>query len=114
LDLAQDILRKKGIAKAGNRAERETKEGIVRMEEREGRTVGLKLCCETDFVAKNENFQEIFNNIFDQLAVQKKEAFGLEDLDPAFAEKISADVQEFMGKTGENMKIGAILLTQKK
>lgn len=114
LDLAQEILRKKGIAKAGNRAERETKEGIVRIEEREGRIVGLKLCCETDFVAKNENFQEIFNAIFDQLAVQKKEVAKMEDLAPAFAEKITADVQEFMGKTGENMKIGAVLLTKRK
>lgn len=113
LQLAQDILRKKGIAKAGNRAERETKEGIVRIETRDGWIIGLKLCCETDFVAKNENFQEIFNNIFDQLASQKKEVVKMEDLDPAFAEKITAEVQEFMGKTGENMKIGAVLLTAK-
>lgn len=113
LQLAQDILRKKGIAKAGNRAERETKEGIVKMENRDGRVIGLKLCCETDFVAKNENFQAIFNDIFDQLASQKKEVRAIEDLDPAFAEKITAQVQEFMGKTGENMKIGAVLITAK-
>ena len=113
LVVAQDILRKKGIAKAGNRVERETKEGIVKMENRDGRIVGLKLCCETDFVAKNENFQALFNTIFDQLATQKKEVTKIEDLDPAFAEKITADVQEFMGKTGENMKIGAVLLTAK-
>jgi elongation factor Ts len=56
LEKAQEILRKKGIAKAGNRAERETKEGIVKMEEKNGKIVGLKLLCETDFVAKNENF----------------------------------------------------------
>jgi len=113
LQLAQDILRKKGIAKAGNRAERETKEGIVRIETRDGWIVGLKLSCETDFVAKNENFQEIFNNVFDQLATQKKEVTKMEDLDPAFAEKITAQVQEFMGKTGENMKIAEVLLTAK-
>jgi len=111
LALAQDILRKKGIAKAGNRAERETKEGIVRIETRDGRIIGLKLGCETDFVAKNETFQEIFNDIFDQLATQKKEVTQLDDLDPAFSEKITTQVQEFMGKTGENMKIGDILIT---
>lgn len=114
LDLAQKILRKKWIAKAWNRSERETKEGIVRIEERNGKIVGLKLCCETDFVAKNENFLELFNKIFDQLAAQDKEISSLDDLDSAVAEKITADVQEFMGKTGENMKIGAVLVTKRK
>ena len=114
LALAQDILRKKGISKAGNRADRETKEGIVRAEVREGKIVGLKLSCETDFVAKNENFQELFNALFDALAQQTKEITTLEDIDPTVYEKINADVQEFMGKTGENMKIGDVLVTTKK
>jgi len=113
LALAQDILRKKGIAKAGNRAERETNEGIVKIDTRDGWIVGLKLCCETDFVAKNENFQQIFDNIFDQLASQKQDAEKLEDLDPTFAETILSQLQEFVGKTGENMKIGAVLLSSR-
>ncbi len=113
LELAQEILRKKGIAKAGKRAERETKEGIVKIEKRDGRIVWLQLCCETDFVAKNENFQALFTSIFDQLAQQKKEANAIEDLDPVCVEKITVQVQEFIGKTGENMKIGAVLISDK-
>lgn len=113
LALAQEILRKKWIAKAGNRAERETKEGIVKIDTKDGKIIGLKLCCETDFVAKNENFQALFDDIFQQLATQPQEANKIEDLDPDFAAKIIAQVQEFMGKTGENMKIGAILLSSK-
>ena len=114
LQIAQDILRKKGISKAGNRADRETKEGIVKAEQKGEKIVGLQLACETDFVAKNENFQALFTTIFDQIAQQDKEVHTLEDLDSALAEKLTADVQEFMGKTGENMKIGNVLVTYKK
>lgn len=114
LELAQDILKKKGISKAGARAERETKEGIVKAEERDGRIVAVKLLCETDFVAKNENFQAVFATLMDQVAQQKTEITGLDTMDPAFFEAINTPVQEFMGKTGENMKIGEVMMTAQK
>ena len=99
LEAAQEILKKKGIAKAGNRAERETKEGIVKIVEKNGKTVGLKLLCETDFVAKNENFQALFDSILDKIAAGDKEVSALEHLDPAIAETVENEVKEFMGKT---------------
>lgn len=114
LQQAQEILKKKGIAKAGNRAERETKEGIVRVEEKNGKIVGLKLLCETDFVAKNENFQALFDSIMEKVAVSDKEINTWEDMEPALAETIDNEVKEFVGKTGENMKVGAVLVTTQK
>ncbi len=114
LEKAQEILRKKGIAKAGNRAERETKEGIVKITELNGKTVGLKLLCETDFVAKNENFQALFDSVLNKIAQGDKEITSLEHLEPAIAEEVENEVKEFMGKTGENMKIGGVLVTSKK
>ena len=114
LTQAQEILKKKGISKAGARAERETKEGIVKVESRDAWIIGLKLLCETDFVAKNEHFQALFNSVFDQIASQKKEINSFEDIDPAIFEKVDNEVKEFMGKTGENMKLGGVLITQKK
>lgn len=114
LEAAQEILKKKGIAKAGNRAERETKEGIVKIVEKNGKTVGLKLLCETDFVAKNENFQALFDFILEKIAAGDKEISALEHLDPTLAETVENEVKEFMGKTGENMKIGGVLVTSKK
>ncbi len=74
----------------------------------------MKLLCETDFVAKNEHFQALFNSVFDQIASQKKEINSFEDIDPAIFEKVDNEVKEFMGKTGENMKLGGVLITQKK
>jgi len=114
LEKAQEILKKKGIAKAGNRAERETKEGIVKITEIGGKTVWLKLLCETDFVAKNENFQALFDSVLAKIAQGDKEITALEDLDPAIAEAVENEVKEFVGKTGENMKIGDVLVTGKK
>lgn len=114
LAAAQEILKKKGIAKAGNRAERETKEGIVKIVEINQKTVGLKLLCETDFVAKNENFQALFDSVLAKIAEGSKEITALDDLDPAVKENVENEVKEFMGKTGENMKIGGVLVTSKK
>jgi len=114
LEKAQEVLRKKGIAKAGSRAERETKEGIVKLQEIEGKIVGLKLLCETDFVAKNENFQELFDSVINKIAKSSKEAETIEDLDGAIKEEVENEVKEFMGKTGENMNIDGVLVTTKK
>ena len=61
LDKAQEILRQKGIAKAWKKADRETKEGLIKVAKNNGRTYVLKLLCETDFVAKNETFLGLFD-----------------------------------------------------
>ena len=96
LEKAQEILRKKGIAKAGTRAERETKEGIVKMIEINGKIVGLKLLCETDFVAKNENFQALFDSVIAKIATSQKEVRTKEDLEPELLQTIEDEVKEFM------------------
>jgi elongation factor Ts len=62
---AETILRKKGIASASKKASRATKEGIVaayiHMQGKIG--VLVEVNCETDFVAKNENFREFVKDI---------------------------------------------------
>jgi elongation factor Ts len=59
LAAAEDILRKKGIAKAGKKADREAKDGLVHAAiSADGRTgTMIEVNCETDFVSKNENFR---------------------------------------------------------
>ncbi len=114
LEKAQEILKKKGIAKAGNRVERETKEGIVKIVEMNEKTVWLKLLCETDFVAKNENFQALFESVLNKISQGSDEIAGFADLDSTLAQTVEDEVKEFMGKTWENMKIWGILVTKKK
>lgn len=66
-EAAQDWLRKKGIAKAAKREDREAKEGVVvaKTNADSTRAIVLALNCETDFVARNDNFIALTNKIGD-------------------------------------------------
>lgn len=65
LEKAAEALRKKGIAKASKRGERETHEGLVVSYVHSNNRIGvlLELFSETDFVAINEQFRELANDI---------------------------------------------------
>ncbi|WP_457635117.1 translation elongation factor Ts [Persephonella sp.] len=73
LEEAVELLRKRGIAKAAKKAGRETKEGIIHAYIHAGGRVGvlLELNCETDFVAKNEVFKELANELALQIAAMR-------------------------------------------
>jgi elongation factor Ts len=65
LEKAEAILRAKGMASAGKKASRATKEGIVASYIHLQGKVGVlvEVNCETDFVARNENFRDFVKNI---------------------------------------------------
>lgn len=65
LEKAVEILRKKGIAKAANRTGRDTNEGLIRIALNEAKNEGyiLELNSETDFVSRNEKFQNLADQI---------------------------------------------------
>src|SRR5467141_905963 len=65
LEKAEDLLRKKGIASASKKASRSAKEGVVASYIHLQGKVGVlvEVNCETDFVAKNENFREFVKDI---------------------------------------------------
>lgn len=92
---AIEILRKKGEAKAAEKADRQTGEGIVVIC---GKTAaGLK--CETDFVARNEDFIALANRI-----AAKAEATAPENIQT----EMEADVKALIAKLGENMVVGEV------
>lgn len=64
-DKAVDIIRKKGLVVASKRADREAKEGCVLAIAEGKKGVMVSLNCETDFVAKNENFINFTRQILD-------------------------------------------------
>ncbi len=70
MDAAVDILRKKGIAKAAKKAGREANEGVVAQHVLPGARVGVivEVNCETDFVAKNDDFRAFADNVAKKLA----------------------------------------------
>lgn len=65
LEKAETILRKKGITRAEGKADREAKEGIVASYIHMAGRVGvlIEVNCETDFVAKNDNFQGLVKDL---------------------------------------------------
>lgn len=83
------ILKKKGIAKAAKKAGREAAEGIVESYIHMGGKVGvmLELNCESDFVAKNEQFKALARDICMHIAAAAPVAVSREEVDPAILEK---------------------------
>ena len=65
MEKAVEILRKKGIAKAEKKASREVKDGLVHAYIHPGGKLGVlvEVNCETDFVAKTEDFQQFVHNL---------------------------------------------------
>ncbi|GAB4315940.1 MAG: translation elongation factor Ts [Bacteroidales bacterium] len=106
-DKAIDILRKKGQKVASKRADKVANEGIVIAKTNDDKTFGavLMLNCETDFVAKNEEFVSFANQLIDLAIAQRPadlEAFkNLPFNDRTVAEAIT----EMVGKTGEKMDL---------
>jgi len=108
---AFDLLRKEGFEKAETRGERATAEGrVFSYVHHTGKIACLvEVFCETDFVAKNDLFQELGKHIAMQISFANpkdaKELEGQEFIkDPS--KKISDLVKEVIAKTGENVKIG--------
>ena len=56
LEKAAEILRVKGISKASKKMSRDAKEGVVALSGEQNKTSIIEVNCETDFVAKNEDF----------------------------------------------------------
>ncbi len=72
LEAAVDVLRKKGAATAAKKADREAKEGIIAQAILPGAKVGVivEVDCETDFVAKNEQFKSFTDEIARKIAAE--------------------------------------------
>ena len=70
IDEAQDYLRKKGLQAAAKRAERSTREGLVGSYIHGGGRLGvmIEVNCETDFVARTDDFQELVHDLAMQVA----------------------------------------------
>ena len=64
-DKAVDILREKGAARAAKRSGREANEGVIELYAHPGNRVGVmvEINCETDFVARNEQFQSLAHEL---------------------------------------------------
>jgi len=105
---AQDYLRKKGIAKAAKREDREAKEGVVVARTNADQTKGIVLAlnCETDFVARNENFISLAQKLAD-IAMENFPTSLADLLNLPFDEKgsVGEKVSEQTGIVGEKIEL---------
>ena len=107
LNLAVEILRKKGIAKAAKRTDRDTNEGIVKVMTNADKTEAyiLELNSETDFVYRNDKFQS-----FAESAIQLLKENRSEDLNALLSLKmqdmtVEETLANLSGTIGEKMNI---------
>ena len=124
LDKAEAILAKQGVAKAAGKASRATGEGMIEAYIHSGGRIGvlLEINCETDFVARTNDFEQLAHDVAMQVAAMDPAYIDSDDVpegeevaqealllqqpfikDPS--KTISDLVTESIGKLGENIKI---------
>ncbi|TWK87812.1 Elongation factor Ts [Bacillus paralicheniformis] len=106
MDKAIDLLREKGIAKAAKKADRIAAEGLTLIKTDGNTGVILEVNSETDFVAKNEGFKELLNDLADHILAEKPES-----VEAAMAQKMAngSTVEEYItsvvAKIGEKITL---------
>ena len=125
LDQAREVLREQGIASAAKKLSRETKEGLVESYIHSGGRVGaiVEVNCETDFVARTDDFKRLAHDIAMQIAAMSPRYLDSADIPDGEAEDpqeicllqqpyikdptmtIEEIVREAVTRLGENVQI---------
>jgi elongation factor Ts len=109
-DAAVEILRISGAAKAAKRgAERTTKNGLVAVQ---GGSL-VELLCETDFVAKNADFQAFADEVValaDEIGAEDRDALSAAEM--ANGKTVADAIQEMSGVIGEKLELGRVALLE--
>src|SRR3954470_15810510 len=103
IESAIDILRAKGAAKAAKRAERETREGSIGSYIHMGGRIGVlvEVGCETDFVARNDEFQKLVRDVAMHIAAAAPVAVRREDFPAELVERERGIFVEQMKDSGK-------------
>jgi elongation factor Ts len=105
MEQAIEYLRKKGAATAEKRADRSANEGVVLTSIDNGKGVIVEVNCETDFVARSDDFLSFSNRVLEAVASQSPADI------PALLQSKSGDLtigdylQELVGKIGEKIEV---------
>lgn len=107
MDKAVEILRKRGIAKAAKREDREANEGIIKIGTNDANSEGyiVEINAETDFVARNEQFQNFADKVFelikDSKPASREELMNL----PMDGNTVQENLNNLSGVIGEKLDI---------
>lgn len=106
---ALELLKEKGVALATKKSEREAREGVVACYVHNGKKIGamVELHCETDFVARTEEFQTLAHDLAMQVAAMGEAASAEELLEQPFIKDenttVKSVIQAAIAKLGENI-----------
>ena len=106
IDKAIEILRVKGISKASKKMSRDAKEGVVAVSGNENKTSIVEVNCETDFVAKNEDFTNFVKELSD---LNDKINSNIDDLKKSKMQNgktVDENLVSLIAKIGEKITIG--------
>ena len=106
LDKAVEILRIKGISKASKKMSREAKEGVVAISGDNKKTSIIEVNCETDFVAKNENFINFVKELSDLNNEKNSNIEELKNTQMQNGKSVNDNLLALIAKIGEKITIG--------
>ena len=104
MEAAVDWLRTKGLAKAAKKADRVAAEGLVGVAVNNGRGVAVEINSETDFVAKNEDFQALVREVT-KVALQVGESVEVVKAAHLNGKTVETVLTEAIARIGENMNL---------
>jgi len=114
MDKAIEILRKKGQKVSEKRAEREANEGLIltRISDDHKKASAIEINCETDFVARNEDFQNQANKFLD--AAYKNDISSADELMSVEIDGLTVEkhLEQMVGKIGEKIEIARVVLVK--
>ena len=104
IDLAIEFLRKKGIAKAAKKSDRGASEGLITICNKENSSSIIEINSETDFVAKNPEFNKFCEKIA-SLCISSKDIEDLKEKKFNENETVASALVSLVAKIGENIQI---------
>ena len=106
LDKAIEILRIKGISKASKKMSRDAKEGVVAVSGNEHKISIIEVNCETDFVAKNEDFTNFVKELSELNNEKNSNVDDLKSSKMKNGETVKNNIVALIAKIGEKITIG--------
>ena len=106
INKAIEILRVKGISKASKKMSRDAKEGVVAVSGNENKTSVIEVNCETDFVAKNEDFTNFVKELSELNNEKNSNIDVLKSSKMKNGETVEDNIVSLIAKIGEKITIG--------
>ena len=108
LDKAIEILRVKGISKASKKMSREAKEGVIAVSGDENKMSFIEVNCETDFVAKNDDFTTFVKELSELNNEQSSNVEILKSTKMKNGDTVENNLVALIAKIGEKITIGKV------